>query len=115
MIERADAVASYGLVVAGLAHTALTIVFHPNGGEVALWFAGAGLALITLGLLNLARRAAPNSRARQLSAAGNMAGIAYMVYVIAMLPAPHVMLIMVMLLVATIRSLAAPMPQSAAR
>ena len=115
MIDRADAVASYGLLAAGIIHTALTFLLHPNGGETALWFAGAGLALGALGLLNLARRAAPYSRVRQLSAAGNVAGAAYMLIVTAMLPAPHVLLILGMLSVATIRSLLAPTPQSAAR
>jgi hypothetical protein len=115
MLDRADTVASYGLVAAGITHTALTFLFHPKGDEVALWFAGAGLALITLGLLNLARRAAPYSRVRQLSAAGNVAGIAYMLIVTAMLPAPHVMLVLGMLLIATIRSLVGSTPQSAAR
>ncbi|HEU5098653.1 MAG TPA: hypothetical protein VFU22_06530 [Roseiflexaceae bacterium] len=115
MIDRADAVASYGLLAAGITHTALTFLFHPEGGEVALWFAGSGLALITLGLLNLARRAGSYPRVRQLSAAGNLVGVAYMLIVTAMLSAPHVMLILGMLVIATIRSLVASAPQSAAR
>lgn len=115
MIDRADAVAAYGLLAAGITHTALTFVFHPDGGELALWFAGAGLALVTLGLLNLARRAAPYARVRQLSAAGNVAGVAYMLIVAARLPAPHVLLILGMLMIATIRSLIRSTPQSVAQ
>ena len=115
MLDRADTVASYGLVTAGIIHTVLTLIFHTDGGELALWFAGTGLALSALGLLNLARRAAPYARIRQLSAIGNVAGVAYMLVVTAMLPAPHVMLVLAMLSVATIRSLLASALQSAAR
>ena len=114
MLDRADAVASYGLVVAGIIHTALTPLFYPAGGEDPLWFAGSGLALIMLGLLNLARRAAPYPRVRQLSAAGNLVGVVYMIIVTTMLPAPHVMFILVMLAIATICSLSTPIPQGAA-
>jgi hypothetical protein len=108
MLDRADAVASYGLVAAGLAHTALTSRFRPEGGEDALWFAGAGLALVMDGLLNLARQAAPESRIRRLSIAGNFAALPYVLVVAAMLPTPHVMTILGMQGVVTVRSLQKP-------
>lgn len=104
MFDRADSIASYGLVVAGITHAALTLQFHPAGGEGALWFAGSGLALIVGGLLNLARRATPNRRVRRLSGAGNLVSLLYMLLVTRMLPAPHVLLILGMQLVVTICS-----------
>lgn len=111
MFKRIDIIASYGLVAAGMIHTALTPVAKSAGGEEALWFAGTGIALGALGLLNIARHEAPNTRVRQLSAAANLASIPYMLVVTWMLPAPHVMLVLAMLLAATFYSLYTPLQQ----
>ncbi len=45
-------IASYSLAL-GLIHTALTPLFYDHLSPAALWFAGTGLALVFLGLLNL--------------------------------------------------------------
>jgi hypothetical protein len=60
------------------------------------------------GLLNLARRAVPDPGIRQLSLAGNLAAFVYLLFVTAMLPAPHVMTILGMQGVVTVRSLQHP-------
>ena len=46
-------ISSVLLVALGVVHTALTPVFYGKFSHNALWFAGSGLAMIFVGLLNL--------------------------------------------------------------
>lgn len=55
MKKRIDMIASSLLVFLGVGHTVLTPNFYKGFEPDALWFAGTGLALIYLGVLNLVR------------------------------------------------------------
>ncbi len=47
-------IGAYALVLLGTIHTVLTPVFYKTFSPAAVWFAGAGLAMIFLGMLNIA-------------------------------------------------------------
>jgi hypothetical protein len=47
-------ISAYALVLLGIIHAVLTPVFYKTFSPAAVWFAGAGLALIFLGMLNIA-------------------------------------------------------------
>lgn len=84
-MRKAYGVLSVLLVVLGACHTALTGAFYPPLTPDGAWFAGTGLALVFLGLLNLVgARAAGAPPAPTLVANG--LGLAYMVLVVAVLP-----------------------------
>ena len=53
MLRTLHKISSVLLVALGVVHTALTPVFYGRFSHNALWFAGSGLAMIFVGLLNL--------------------------------------------------------------
>lgn len=53
MLKTLHKISSLLLVALGVVHTALTPVFYENFSHNALWFAGSGLAMIFVGLLNI--------------------------------------------------------------
>ena len=74
------------LLLIGVVHTALTPLFYDRFSADALWFAGTGLALIYLSLLNIA---AEKSRAKwmlKICLAANLAGLIYGVLIVLVLP-----------------------------
>lgn len=54
MITTLHKISSYLLIALGVVHTSLTPVFYGRFSLNALWFAGSGLAMIFIGLLNVA-------------------------------------------------------------
>lgn len=105
LLRRSDAVASSGILAAGVVHTSLTPVFKPQGGEEALWFAGSGLALCMVGALNLLRRAPDASaQTRWACRSANVATTAYLLLVARALRAPHVYLVLALVSLATVHS-----------
>lgn len=55
-MSRAYLVLSLGTIALGLVHIAATFRIFPRLSGAAVWFAGAGLAIILTGALNLLRR-----------------------------------------------------------
>ena len=106
MLSKLDAVAIGGLIVAGTIHTVFTPIFNPAWTLETVWFAGTGLALIFLGLLNIARRRSTDAMVRRLSGGANIVGLIYMGVVVGFIAAPHVLAIMVFLLVTSAASVA---------
>ena len=53
MARTIHAIASYLLIALGAVHTALTPVFYARLTPNAMWFAGAGLAMVFAGFLNV--------------------------------------------------------------
>ena len=53
MLKTLHKISSALLTALGVVHTALTPVFYGRFSQGALWFAGSGLAIIFVGLLNL--------------------------------------------------------------
>lgn len=90
-LQRSDAVASYGILTAGVVHTGLAPVFKPGGGEETLWFAGSGLALCFLGVINLLRRSPTSSRVtRRWCSLANIGGVVFLAMLARVLRKPHV-------------------------
>ena len=54
-MKKLDYTASALLLLLGVVHTLMTLVFYPSIDLAALWFAGTGLGFVFLGLFNLAR------------------------------------------------------------
>ncbi len=74
-----DLALSAGLVAGGVGHTLLTpVIYGHESGLNRAWFAGAGLALAYMGMLNIARAQGGGRLARSLSRAANPAGAAFM-------------------------------------
>lgn len=67
---------AYLLLALGAVHTSFARCYAELSPE-AVWFAGAGLALIFLALLNLAADAAPVARVWLLCRCANIAGLAF--------------------------------------
>lgn len=53
MLKRFHQICSWLVLGIGLLHTVATFAFYKRLSEAAVWFAGAGLAGIFIGLLNL--------------------------------------------------------------
>ncbi len=91
VLRRSDTVATYAILAAGMVHTGLAPVFKPSGGEERLWFAGSGLALCFLGVLNLLRQSPNRSTAtRRWCGLANIAGVVFLAMVARVLRKPHV-------------------------
>src|SRR5215211_2443768 len=68
--------AAYTLIVLGAVHTAFVRCYGELSPD-AVWFAGSGLALVFLGLLNLAADSAAVARAWTLCRVANVLGVAF--------------------------------------
>lgn len=67
MLKTLHQISSYLLIALGVVHTSLTPVFINRLSPGALWFAGAGLAMVVLGFLNVClRRDAGRDRVVQI-------------------------------------------------
>jgi len=62
------------LLFIGVIHTALTPLFYPSMSPDALWFAGTGLALVFLGLLNIAAARSRGKGILNMAVAANLVG-----------------------------------------
>ncbi|MBX0328000.1 hypothetical protein K2Z83_09965 [Oscillochloris sp. ZM17-4] len=74
-----DLILAAGLTAGGVGHTLLTPVIYRR--ESALnqgWFAGSGLALAFLGMLNIIRVRGDDATARAMSRAANPAGTLFL-------------------------------------
>jgi hypothetical protein len=56
MLKTLHQISSYLIIALGVVHTSLTPVFMSRLSPNAMWFAGAGLAMVVLGFLNIALR-----------------------------------------------------------
>lgn len=74
------------LLLIGVIHTALTPVFYPEFSPDALWFAGTGLALVFLSLLNIAAERVCEPWILNMSIVANLVGCIYNVLIVIALP-----------------------------
>lgn len=70
-------------------HVALTPVFEPVFSPSALWFSGAGLALVFLGLLNIVSIQAKKRSIFSICLIANFLGIIYGVFIVVAAPEPQ--------------------------
>lgn len=106
MIKTLHAVTSYLLITLGAVHTTLTPVFYGRLTPNAMWFAGAGLAMVFNGFLNvvLSRGAWRDSVARRLVYVANLLTLAFGSVTVVLDSEPQV--VFGMLLIATITATA---------
>lgn len=93
---------SSALVMIGVGHTVMTVHYYQALTPAAIWFAGAGLALVFLGLLNLV---AARQKQRSLSLVcliANLVGVAYGVTVVLALPVLQAFVALVLLASVTV-------------
>lgn len=78
-------IAAYSLSL-GVIHTALTPLFYDRFSPDALWFAGTGLALVFLGLLNIVAERVWETWALNVCIAANLIGCVYGILTVIVLP-----------------------------
>ena len=74
-------ISAYVLIALGTGHTLLTPIFYPGFSADALWFAGTGLALLFLGLLNIAAQQNPITILLNLCVIANLMGLVFLALV----------------------------------
>ena len=91
----------------GVIHTALTPLFYDRFSPDALWFAGPGLALVFLGLLNLMAERVWEVWALNICIAANLIGCVYGILVAVALPEIQAYVALVVFIAAVATSLLA--------
>lgn len=85
-----DAACATALAGLGVGHTLLTPVFARRQPRLQqLWFAGSGLTLVFLGLLNLARACTGEPTVQRLCQLANPVGTLYLALLVRDLPEPQ--------------------------
>lgn len=100
-------VSAWILVVLGSGHTLLTPLFSIGFNTDALWFAGTGLGLLFLGLLNLVVLTAPQRTGLRLCLITNLIGALYTILLAVVLPVPQAFLAVLASLGAALGTVAA--------
>jgi hypothetical protein len=79
-------ISAYLLVALGTGHTLLTPVFYPGFSADALWFAGTGLSLLFLGVLNIVAERLPDRGLHNLCVVANLIGTTFLILVTVTVP-----------------------------
>lgn len=74
------------LLLIGVIHTALTPLFYDKFSPDALWFAGTGLALAFLSLLNIVAERKREGWMLKICVAANLTGLVYGILIVLALP-----------------------------
>src|SRR5215211_8646183 len=92
MLRTLHKISSVLLVALGVVHTALTPVFYGRFSLGALWFAGSGLAMIFVGLVNLTlgRDAGRDRVVRTYCYAANLLTLFFGILIVTLDPEPQV-------------------------
>ena len=98
-------VSAYALLALGILHTALTPLFYQQFDVDTLWFAGTGLGLIFLALLNLVALRSPIRIVRSICLAANLIGLVYGILIVIVLPEPQSFLALLSYLIVTVGSI----------
>ncbi|MBN2091898.1 hypothetical protein JW964_19940 [candidate division KSB1 bacterium] len=80
---------SFLLVILGVIHTSLTPLFYKTFSVDALWFAGTGLSLVFLGLLNIAALKTSIKSVYQICIFANIICTIYFAIIVIVLPEPQ--------------------------
>ncbi len=92
------------LLLIGVIHTALTPLFYDQFSQEALWFAGTGLALIYLSLLNLVAERNRTKGMLKICVAANLVGLVYGILIVIALPEVQAFISLFIFLAVTVGS-----------
>lgn len=108
MLRTLHKISSALLAVLGVVHTALTPVFYGRFTMGALWFAGSGLAMIFVGLLNLtlSRDVGRDRVVRVFCYAANLLTLGFGLLFVTLDQEPQVIFGMVMIILMTVTAFA---------
>ena len=95
------------LLLIGVIHTALTPVFYHEFSPDALWFAGTGLALVFLGLLNITAERVFEPWILNICVVANLVGCIYSILIVIVLPEIQAVAGLLIFLAVTIGSILA--------
>jgi hypothetical protein len=101
------------LLLIGVIHTALTPFFYDKFSPDALWFAGTGLALVFLSLLNIVTERSRADWMLKICVAANLAGLIYGVLIVVALPEIQAFISLAIFVAVTIGSIFALFESSA--
>lgn len=107
-MKTVDRLVAVLIMLLGAIHAGLAPVFHGRYDGAGMWFLSAGLMLIFLGLLNLARAGSPGSAARWAALAANILALAFVSALVPLVPLrqnPQVPLAILLIAAATLFSL----------
>jgi hypothetical protein len=82
-------ISSWVILLLGVGHMTATPAFYPGFTAEALWFAGTGLALVFLGLLNLTATQTPGKTGMILCLLANALASVYGVLIPMLVPEPQ--------------------------
>jgi hypothetical protein len=92
------------LLLIGVIHTALTPLFYDRFSLNALWFAGTGLALIFLSLLNIVTERIHADWVLKICVAANLVGCIYCILIVMALPEIQAFISLLIFLAVTVGS-----------
>jgi hypothetical protein len=81
-----DRIATAIVLLFGVGHVVATTVWAPGWNPAAAWFSGSGLALLFAGLLNLSRLLGAGEAPRRLCLIANILTLAWIGFIVAVLP-----------------------------
>lgn len=97
MAHRLHCTATYLLVALGLVHAGLAPVFYDELTPNTVWFVGAGLALVFLGLLNASADLADVGRVWVMCRVANVVALAFGALAVVAVPEPQAFVGLVLL------------------
>jgi hypothetical protein len=103
-----DRIATIIVLLLGVGHVVATSAWAPGWNQAAAWFSGSGLALLFAGLLNLDRLLAPGEATRRLCLVGNVLTLAWMGFIVAVLPVAQAFVAGAAVVVLTVASIRRP-------
>ena len=89
MLETLWRTCAWLLIGLGGVHTLVTVPFYGQLTPEAVWFAGTGLMMVFLGLLNLIARRTADPGARRLCQAADLLGLLFGVLSVLAVPEPQ--------------------------
>ncbi len=110
MAHRLHRTATYLLVALGLVHVALAPALYDELTPNTVWFVGAGLALVFLGLLNASAALAAVRRVWALCRVANGVALAFGVLAVVAVPEPQAYVGIVLLAALAATSFVLPRP-----
>ena len=106
MIKKLHRASAWLLVVLGVIHTSLTPMFYDEFSAEPMWFAGAGLAMSLIGILNVAlsRSVGDDRLVSTLCRTANLIFALFGLAIVRAVPQPQAYLGLVLILTMTVTS-----------